>query len=43
MKKYFIPEVKVEAERKDSQEINMQICIDRYASAHAATHSSRTW
>lgn len=37
MKKYFIPEAKLEAERKDSSEINMQICIDRYAPPHAAT------
>lgn len=39
MKKYFIPEAKLEAERKDSNEINMQICIDRYASLHPATPS----
>lgn len=43
MKKYFIPEGKVEAERKDSQEINMQICIDRYAFAHSAIPLFRTW
>jgi hypothetical protein len=33
MIKYFIPEQKVEIQyQKDSQEINMQICIDRYIS-----------
>lgn len=30
MKKYFIPEAKAEIQlQKDTQEINMQICIDR--------------
>lgn len=33
MKKYFIPEEKaVVQQQKDTQEINMQICIDRYIS-----------
>lgn len=44
MKKYFIPEGKAEVQQqKEAQEINMQICIDRYAYPHPATRSWRTW